>query len=298
MRPTSTQSNSMNILVVAIIVMLLLGVSIIIFIVAKNKNTQSYSNSNYTNHSTDATEQNDTNEERTTQVLVSIRDIKNGEKLEPSMFKTEIRPEGMVKDSDFRDFSQINGFFAKTDIAFRETIDESKITKRKPVNPITANIPEGYRAVTINVDVTSSVEGWARAGAFVDIVWNSMVNGKPSAFVIVQNAKILSAERQVEGNPQEGQAPVPSTVTLLLLADDATKIHLAETTGKLSLQLRGDDVENGVETRTSLTIDDLMGKNTNNDGKQKYDAVVKIKNKNGKLEKWGLKDGSLVLIEE
>ena len=30
---------------------------------------------------------------------------------------------------------------------------------------------------------------------------------------------------------------------------------------------------------------------------KKYDAIVKIKGKNGKMERWGLKDGSLVLIE-
>ena len=145
--------------------------------------------------------------------------------------------------------------------------------------------------------MTSSVEGWARAGAFVDVVWNSVINGKPAATVIIQNAKILSAERQIEANPQEGQAPVPSTVTLLVLADDATKIHLAETTGKLSLQLRGDDAEKGFGARTSLTIDDLLDKNNGKKDNKKYDAIVKIKGKNGKMERWGLKDGSLVLIE-
>ena len=305
MKPLSTPSNNNSkiVVIIALVLMLLLGGFILVFWGIKEKAKTAIGNVagevvNEVANNLVVNKNYNTNVENTTQVLVTIRDIKNGEKFDPSMFAKETRPLSIVKPEEYRDFSQIDGFFAKTDIAFRETLDPSKVTKKKPINTITANIPEGYRAVTINVDVTSSVEGWARAGAFVDVVWNSIINGKPSAVVIIQNAKILSAERQVEGNPQEGQAPVPSTVTLLVIADDATKIHLAETTGKLSLQLRGDDAEKFLGSRTSLTIDDLVGGNGAPDNKKKYDAVVKIKGKDGKLEKWGLKDGSLVLIDE
>ena len=303
MKPLSSQpdNNSKLIFLVAIVVMLLLGGFLLIFFGFSNKSNntgQNFDNpQSEFNDNINTRVENNANVERTVQVLVTIRDIKNGEKLDPTMFRKETRPENFVKPDDYRDFSQIDGFFAKSDIGFRETIDPNKVSRKKPVNTITANIPEGYRAVTINVDVTSSVEGWARAGAFVDVVWNSVINGKLAATVITQHAKILSAERQIEANPQEGQAPVPSTVTLLVLADDATKIHLAETTGKLSLQLRGDDAEKGFGARTSLTIDDLLDKNNGKKDNKKYDAIVKIKGKNGKMERWGLKDGSLVLIE-
>ena len=41
----------------------------------------------------------------------------------------------------------------------------------------------------------------------------------------------------------------------------------------------------------------VLDKNNGKKDNKKYDAIVKIKGKNGKMERWGLKDGSLVLIE-
>ncbi|MGI6680745.1 MAG: Flp pilus assembly protein CpaB [Bdellovibrionota bacterium] len=300
------------ILIIALVVMLLLGGFLLLFFSAKNKVEKQSSfevtqktkgaNGELENELIRFENVDGKNVEKIYQVLMAARDIKSGERLSPAMFRKEPRPSSVLLGGEFKDFSELQGLYAKEDISASDTIDASKVTNKKPVNTITANIPEGYRAVTINVDVTSSVEGWARAGAFVDVVWNSVLQGKPSATVIVQNAKILSAERVVEGNTQEGQvsqAQVPSTVTLLVLADDATKIHLAATTGKLSLQLRGDDTDEKRDAnRSSLTIDDLLGGGKTARGKKRYDAIVKIRGSNGKMEKWGLKDGVLVPVEE
>lgn len=148
--------------------------------------------------------------------------------------------------------------YARSAISKDSPVHQDFITSIRPTNLITANIPEGYRAVTIRVDATSSVEGWARAGANVDVVWASTIRGRQGVTVIVQNAKVLSAERQVETGTQPG-TPVPSTVTLLVTADDAAKIQLATTTGSLSLSLRGDDDTGKGSTGRSITVDDLLG---------------------------------------
>lgn len=230
-------------------------------------------------------------------VLIVNQDIQAGEKLDRSMFREEKRPGDIVPSDYVSSFSQLDNKYAKINLKSGNPVTINDIMERKPINTITANIPEGYRAVTINVNVTSSVEGWARAGAHVDIVWNTTINDKPSAVVIIQNVKILSAERQIEANPEAGQVAVPSTVTLLVLAEDATKIHLAETTGKLSLQLRGDNQDGSIQKMNMLTIDDLLERQ-NKDKNKKYSAVVRMKGKNGKVQKWGLEDdGNLVPIK-
>ncbi len=223
-------------------------------------------------------------------VLIVNQDIQAGKKLERSMFKEEKRPSDIVPSDYVSSLSQLDNKYAKINLKAGNPVTINDIMERRPINTITANIPEGYRAVTINVNVTSSVEGWARAGAHVDIVWNTRINDKPSAVVIIQNVKILSAERQIEANPEAGQVAVPSTVTLLVLAEDATKIHLAESTGKLSLQLRGDNQDSSLQKSNMLTIDDLLEKQSK-DKNKKYSAVIKIKDKNGKNQKWGLEDG-------
>lgn len=190
-------------------------------------------------------------------VLIPVRQIQTGEPLDPTMFRSETRPKVGLSDKVLKDLEETKGMYARSVINPDQPLNADLVTNIRPTNAITANIPEGYRAVTIRVDVTSGVEGWARPGAAVDVVWASAIRGKQAVTVIVQNAKVLSAERQMENNQAQG-ASVPSTVTLLVTADDAAKIQLASTAGSLTLSLRGDNDDRGQQVK-SITIDDLYG---------------------------------------
>lgn len=230
-------------------------------------------------------------EPETANVLIPVRQIETGEGLDPALFRVERRSKSSIPASVAQDFEQIRGMFARNTILMSEPVHLDLVTSIRPTNAITANIPEGYRAVTIRVDATSSVEGWARAGANVDVVWASMIRGKQAVTPIVQNARVLSAERQVSADTQPG-VPVPSTVTLLVTADDAAKIQLATTTGSLSLSLRGDDDTGKGSSGSSITIDDLLG--TKNQAEAvKSDGTVRIGG-----EEFYLRDGNLVPKEK
>jgi pilus assembly protein CpaB len=193
-------------------------------------------------------------------VLVPVREIDAGVALEPSMFRKESRPQVGVSPRVVRDFEEIRNQFARSLVVPGQPLHRDYITSVRPTNAITANIPEGHRAVTISVDARSAVEGWVRPGAKVDVVWASSIRGQPGVTVIVQNAHVLSAERQTDTKTQPG-APVPSTVTLLVSAEDAAKIQLAQTTGSLTLQLRGDNDPGKGRAGGSITISDLYGGN-------------------------------------
>ena len=191
-------------------------------------------------------------------VLVPVQRIEAGLALEPSMFRQESRPKLGLTPNVVRGFGEIKGYFSRALILPDRPLDTDSITQVKPTNPMTANIPEGFRAVTIRTDVTSSVEGWARAGAHVDVIWASVIRGRQAVTAIVQNAKILSAERQMDGNVNG--APVPSTVTLLVTEHDAERIQLAQTSGSLNLSLRGDnDPGKASSAGGVVTIDTLLG---------------------------------------
>jgi pilus assembly protein CpaB len=192
-------------------------------------------------------------------VLVPIRNIEAGVALEPSMFRRESRPQVGVSGRTIQDFEKVKGYYARSLIIPGQPLHEDYITNVRPTNIITAKIPEGYRAVTIRVDARSSVEGWARSGAKVDVVWSSTVRGKQAVTTIVQNAEVLSAERQVDTNVMPGAA-VPSTVTLLVTQQDSARIQLASNTGSLSLSLRGDGDAGKGTSASSITIDDLLGR--------------------------------------
>lgn len=195
---------------------------------------------------------------RRVNVLVSIDKIDQGMPLEASMFRVEQRPEVGLPPGVVRDYEEIRYHYSKITLPPGEPLRRDDITESRPINSVIARIPEGHRAVTINVNATSSVEGWARPGAKVDVVWVSKIRGEQSISVIAQNAEVLSAERQIDPSQAKPGAPVPSTVTLLVTAADAQKIQLAQTTGSLSLALRGDRDEKGINNPV-ITLNDLIG---------------------------------------
>ena len=170
-----------------------------------------------------------------------------------------------------------------------QPIHRDLVTTIRPANELTANIPEGYRAVTIRVDARTSVEGFTRPGARVDVYWTSTVKGKPTNRVIVQNAKVLSAERQTDSNSKPG-APVPSTVTLLVSARDAAKINLATTTGSIGLSLRGDTDSGRGEAVDSVSINDLYDADVGADPQKSKEGSVTIGGKKYNL----LRNGEMV----
>ena len=129
-------------------------------------------------------------------------------------------------------------------------------------------IPPGYKAVTIKTNATSSLEGWARDGLKVDLHWQANIAGKPGLTTIVQNSKILSAERRTDGNTPSS-APAPATVTMLVTELDAQKIALAQSSGSLHISLRGDsDGSKSDSASGAISINDLLGRGRRDELKQ------------------------------
>lgn len=121
-------------------------------------------------------------------------------------------------------------------------------------NPVLENIPAGMRAMTVRVDATSSVEGWAGSGSYVDL----LLVEKDRTTVVAEMVKILSAERSV--SPVEGSAApsVPSTATLLVTQEQCLAINTAVPLGKIAFALRSSgDKERWLSTQ--YTSESLKG---------------------------------------
>jgi pilus assembly protein CpaB len=241
------------------------------------------------------------------EVLIPIQSIEQGKALEPSLFRKEKRVKNKISPKSVRSFDEIVNSYSRTLILSDQPLHADYITKTRPINEIIQQIPEGFRAVTIRVDQISSVEGWARPGSLVDVVWASKVNGQAAVTVIVEGAKILSAERitenqnqgQAKNNEEKGGAPTPSTVTLLVSSDDANKIQLATTAGTLSLNLRGETGGGAGQTGGTITVDDLLLRKGPEEKKElECKGRLKTCAKDGKCETLCMRaDGTLVPME-
>lgn len=97
------------------------------------------------------------------------------------------------------------------------------------VNAVTARIPEGYRAVSLEV------AGFAFPGDRVDVMWLYQSQKNSTATMVARDVQVLSTQHQdAEMEDSIGQ----STVTLLVPAADSGKIELARSTGQIALSIR------------------------------------------------------------
>lgn len=158
------------------------------------------------------------------------------------------------------------------------------------VNPVVERIPSGMRAMTVKVDATTAVEGWAGSGSFVDV----LLIGKDRTTVVAEKVKILSAERSV--SPVEGNASpsVPSTVTMLVTQEQCLAINTAIPLGRIAFALRSPSDE-ASWVNTTFTSDELKTKPTASDRKSLITGYVAVKESEDKGKRaFALSDGKWV----
>jgi len=171
----------------------------------------------------------------TVQVPVPTAPVAAGTRMRDVKIQMVSFPAHQVPGGAVRDLSPYSEAIAVTPLPgnlpiFRENLSLAG----GATNPVIDKIPEGMRAITIRVDATSAVEGWAGTGATVDV----MLVQSEGTSVIAEKVKILSAERSVQP-VQGGTSPlIPSTVTLLVTQEQSLAINTAIPLGKLAFALR------------------------------------------------------------
>jgi len=171
----------------------------------------------------------------TIEIPVPVQFVPAGTKISDVTFKSVAFPKHQVPNGALR---TLVPYVEAVTIAplpanlplFKDNLSLSAST----INPVLDRIPAGMRAMTIKVDATSAVEGWAGSGSVVDV----LLIEKDRTNVIAEKVKILSAERSVV--PVEGNsAPnVPSTVTLLVTQEQCLAINTAIPLGRIAFALR------------------------------------------------------------
>ena len=149
-------------------------------------------------------------------------------------------PETLITDPD----DAVNKYVSAA-IAAGEPVLRNRISEMNLSGDIIGYIPPGYRAMTIKIDRAVKAGGLLAPGSFVDVITVITERGyEPVSRIILQNIKVLSVgsrpmdpeDKEKRGKPQQG---TEEAVTLLLLPDEAEKLALAITRGKIQLMARG-----------------------------------------------------------
>jgi Flp pilus assembly protein CpaB len=171
---------------------------------------------------------------RLTRVPVLAEPVPAGTELGVARFNMVDYPIDDLEQTVVQDTELLSRAVALTAIPSGVPIDSRQLSLPEASrNPVIERIPPGMRAITIQVDATSAVEGWASSGTVVDVL---LVTDTETS-VIAEQVKILSAERSVTP-VEEGTPVVPSTVTLLVTQEQTLAITTAIPLGRIAFALR------------------------------------------------------------
>ncbi len=130
-----------------------------------------------------------------------------------------------------------------TQVAANEPILEAKLAPRSAGAGLPATIPQGMRAVSVAVNDVVGVAGFVTPGTSVDVLVTGAVpganqNGNENITrTILENVRVLAAGQTIEQD-RDGKPQTVPVVTLLVMPEDAARLTMASTEGKIQLSLR------------------------------------------------------------
>ncbi len=173
-------------------------------------------------------------------------------------------PKESTPDGAFDSPEKLAGRVAVVNIAAREPITELRLAAEGTAAGLAAIIPEGYRAMTVKVDDAAGISGFIQPGTLVDVVVvidpEGITRQNPISKIVLQNIKVLASGQNIDKPKDEREATSVKAVTLQVTPEQAEKLALAASEGKLQLVMRsqidqGDEQTKGVDKRNLLNGD-------------------------------------------
>jgi pilus assembly protein CpaB len=171
-------------------------------------------------------------------------------------------PKESMPDGTFDNVDKLTGRVAVVNIAAREPITDSRLAPEGTAAGLSAVIPEGYRAMTVKVDDVVGISGFIMPGTLVDVVVvitpEEPTNGRgPISKIVLQNIKVLANGQNIDKPQNERDANSVKAVTLQVTPEEAEKLALASSEGRLQLVMRNsidqdDEETKGVNKQTLL----------------------------------------------
>ncbi len=195
-------------------------------------------------------------------VAVAKVAIPLGTKITPEQIMVVQFPKESTPDGAFDSAAKLAGRVAVVNIAPREPVTEARLAPEGSAGGLSAVIPEGYRAMTVKVDDVVGISGFIMPGTLVDVVVvidpaEKVGMQDPISKIVLQNIKVLANGVNIDQPEDQREANSVKAVTLLVTPEQAEKLALASSEGKLQLVMRnsidqGDEPTKGINKRGLL----------------------------------------------
>lgn len=177
----------------------------------------------------------------TQQIVVAAQPLQVGTRLDSSNLRTISWPASEPIKGMFTKIDDCAGRAVILPMAENEPVLDGNLAPKGAGAGLPATIPEGMRALSVAVNDVVGVAGFVVPGTVVDVLVTGQVAGGGSAGnitrTILENVSVLAAGQKIEKD-QEGKPQTVPVVTLLVSPQDADKLTMASTEGKIQLALR------------------------------------------------------------
>ena len=175
-----------------------------------------------------------------TNVVVAAKALQVGQQIQLSDLQLVRLPSGQLPQGVFRDLKEVAGRGVIVPIAEKEVVLNSKLAPREAGAGLPPKIPQGMRAVAVRVREDISVAGFVQPGTRVDVLLTGTPPDMPDAqtvtTTVLENVEVLTANQDLQA--KEPSKKETTVVTLLVSPEDAQRLTLATTQGRIHLSLR------------------------------------------------------------
>ena len=172
-------------------------------------------------------------------VIVALDDVQVGARIEEHDVRIARFPATGLPAGAYSRKSQVLGRGVIIPISRGEFILPSKLAPENAGSGLPSLIPPGMRAVSVRVNEVVSVAGFVGPGTRVDVLLTGTPNGgsEPQTTTVLQNVAVIASGHTLERNAS-GEAQSTPVITLLASPEDAERLTLASSEGKIQLSLR------------------------------------------------------------
>jgi len=174
-------------------------------------------------------------------VVVAAADLDIGAELRRDDIRIIDWPANAVPAGAMGDPKDVIGRSIVLPVIQNEPILPLKIASKDAGSGLPPAIPPGLRAVSVRVNEVIGVAGYVLPGTRVDVLATVSPTGQNTDMtskVILTNVQVLAAGTKIERDTDKGKPLAVSVVTLLVAPEEAERLTLASTEGKIQLALR------------------------------------------------------------
>jgi pilus assembly protein CpaB len=174
-------------------------------------------------------------------VVVAAADLDIGAELGRDDIKVIDWPATSVPEAAIGNPDDVIGRGLIMSVIQNEPILPMKLASKEAGSGLPPAIPPGLRAVSVRVNEVIGVAGYVLPGTHVDVVATVSPDhkqGDMTSKVILNNVLVLAAGTKIDRDTDKNKPMPVSVVTLLVDPEEAERLTLAASEGKIQLALR------------------------------------------------------------